>query len=129
MTTFLYSPQEWFLYFGGWEKNQKDTTFCDMKITQISNFSIHNKVLLEKAMLTHLHIFYVCFHVKIAMIETVCPPKPKIFIGPSQKKFADTSFKPVLLFNLGMPILEIHLKEKSLEDSWHKMLPSPDGKI
>ena len=88
-----------------------------MKIIQISNFSIHNKVLLEQAMLTHLHIFCVCFCVKIAMIETTCPPKPEIFIGPSQKKFADTSFKPVLLFNLGMPILEIHLKEKSLEDS------------
>ena len=88
-----------------------------MKIIQISNFSIHNKVLLEQAMLTHLHIFCVCFCVKIAMIETICPPKPEIFIGPSQKKFADTSFKPVLLFNLGMPILEIHLKEKSLEDS------------
>ena len=88
-----------------------------MKIIQISNFSIHNKVLLEQAMLTHLHIFCVCFCVKIAMIETTCLPKPEIFIGPSQKKFADTSFKPVLLFNLGMPILEIHLKEKSLEDS------------
>ena len=64
-----------------------------------------------------IYIFSVYFRVKIAMIETICPPKPEIFIGPSQKKFADTSFKPVLLFNLGMPILEIHLKEKSLEDS------------
>ena len=98
-------------------KNQKATTFCDMKITHISNFSIPNKVLLEKARLTHLHIFCVFFHGKIAVIETVCPPKPKIFIGPSQKKFADTSFKPVWPFNLGMPILEIPLKEKSLGDS------------
>ena len=84
-----------------------------MKITQISNFNDDNKVLLETAMLTHFHIFYVCFHVTIAITETICPTKPKIFIGPSQKKFAGSSFKLFLLFNPGMPLLGISPEEKS----------------
>ena len=94
-----------------------------MNITQHSNFSVYNKVLLAHS---HVHSFMYylwllsCYN---SYDRDICPTKPKVITGTLQKMFTDSFFESFMsLGHVGGSVVEhLPLAQAVIPGSWDQV--------